>query len=229
MIDDLIKNSGLNADGPASVSALEDKFSSGIFRSPSDKYQIELPDRHLSPDSVVLLQSYHEAYRRLFKNGLMMEGPLATGTELDFSLLISPLSKILETELNLSVAQWFRAQVGIPMPAYYHRDMEDWTPTAAQAGEYSSVEVDFCRKNMTIGGIIKLLRHHGGRGTLPAWITRHAGFTDTCDRLRKTRNTAAHGGYATRKDFEDTHAAFTELADGGAFASLAALRDEMMR
>ncbi len=96
MIDPTSKNllKSFAADGVGGVSdisSLEDKFSSGIFRSPSDQYIIETPCRGLSDPSQVLLVSYNETYRRLFRNRMTVAGSLHTEPrEIDFSLLISP-------------------------------------------------------------------------------------------------------------------------------------------
>lgn len=209
-----------------SISALEDKFSSGIFKSPSDQYHIESSGTCFEKESEILLQTYNEAYRRLFKNKLLTDSSLSIEPEdVDYSLLISPLSKILETELNLSIVQWFRAQVGIQMPRYYCEDIREWTPTAEQENEFRNIEVDFSSKKMSIGTTLKLLRHYDAKGTLPPVFAKHIGFIDTCDRLRKTRNIAAHSGYAKLNDFEKAHNAFTELLENGFFDSLAEIRE----
>lgn len=234
MIDPTSKNllKSFAADGVGGVSdisSLEDKFSSGIFRSPSDQYIIETPCRGLSDPSQVLLVSYNETYRRLFRNRMTVAGNLHTEPrEIDFSLLISPLSKILETELNGSIGQWFRAQVGIPMPQYWCEDMPGWRPTPAQEAEFGGIDVDFGKRSITIGGTIRLMRHYLDRGKLPASLARHKGLVDTCDRLRRHRNTAAHSGTADRADFEECHADFTELASGGVFVSLDGIRRELL-
>ena len=221
-----LKTSGDNSEHVNSISALEDKFSSGIFRSPSDRYFIELSCQYLEKESVILLQTYNETYRRLFKNNMLMDSALSIEMdEIDFSLVISPLAKILETELNFSIVQWFRAQVGVPMPQYYHEDMRDWVPTAEQENEYRYIDVNFKNKSMTIGTTIRLLRHYDAKKTLPGPLAKHTGFIDACDRLREARNIAAHSGYADRNAFEGSFSAFSELKDRGVFASLAEIKE----
>jgi hypothetical protein len=232
MFDPTSKNLLKSSAGPTGVSdisSLEDKFSSGIFRSPSDGYLIETPCRGLGDASQVLLQGYNEAYRRLFRDRMTMTGSLLTEPrEIDFSLLISPLSKILETELNGSIGQWFRAQVGVPMPQYYCAEMDGWRPTPAQEAEFGHFDVDFGKPSITIGGIIRLMRHYQDKGALPASLARHPGLIDTCDRLRRHRNTAAHSGTADRVEFEKCHADFTALASGGVFVSLDGIRGSLL-
>ena len=143
--------------------------------------------------------------------------------DLDYSILVMSLSKILEIELNVSLVQWFRSTLGIEMPAYfkkYKRSRETYTLLPSEVLVNDPWPIDFNKRkrgnwNAPGMGETKLItKTFMMERDLPKEISSYEHLLMYWDPIHKQRNRAAHTETVSREDFKTVLHSFEGILEG---------------
>ena len=185
-------------------------------------------DKRLEDSSKITLDTFNRAFADTFRkhihDNLTPINYPKYPERLDFSMLINPLGKIFETEINCSVIQWLRYQHGIEMPDYYNQvkpNTQCW---------YMNVDLNKSSNHqlstIAIGTALELIIKC--QKELPNEIgSSSSDFFCIWKDIRNKRNAASHPGVVNEKDFIEFYHSFCELITKGWFTRLMDLKTKL--
>ncbi len=197
-------------------------------------------DSRMEEESKLILDTFNEAYRRVFAEIMTASSSLPAlecKDEMplrDFSMLMTPLSRILELELNLSLIQLIRQKNGVEMPVYFDkvdpavpseiRIKDKVYPINAYNRNRSDGGTGLCR--MTLGDIYYLLKEYDS--SMPGYIKCFASdFLQTLHSIKELRNCASHASICDEQSFIKIHRHFCNIVRNGWFKSFMDLKVEL--
>ena len=182
-------------------------------------------DERLEDSSKIALDTFNRAFADTFRKrihaNLIRIDYQKHPEQLDFSMLINPLGKIFETEINCSIIQWLRYLTGVEMPDFYNRvkpNTQCW---------YMNVDLNKSFNNqlstIPIGTALELIMKC--QSELPDEIgNSSSNFFSIWRDIRNRRNAASHPGVVDEKDFVAFYRSFCELITEGWFTQLMNLK-----
>lgn len=195
----------------SSLSNIQDRCSNAgaeLLKS-SDDFSIIIKDDRLSDESLTLITSYNETFRRLFKNTMMLGSLSIEPSQLDYSLLINPLAKVLETELNLSLMPWIKKN-----SKQFERDLCD--------------EKGNTRNSFTLGEICVISTRLLDCECFPKEVVNPKEFIHLLKKIRDLRNSASHTGCTNRADFEEFHSVFSNFITLGYLDAIMSIKRTLL-
>lgn len=216
--------------GIRSLSEIQNNFSQNTTNRMKDPFDLTIGpiDDRLEQESNILIGTFNETFRRVFKTKFLFGMMDIEPEELDYSQLITPLAKVVETEINLSLVQWIRQSQGIEMPEYFNKVKPD--------------------NNILFENVVDLNRNYNGRlcgltlgqactitskmyqdGKYPHEIKNPGDFIEQWKVINIYRNSASHSGRTQQEDFKKFYVAFSLLLSMGVFSELMDIKERLSR
>lgn len=152
---------------------------------------------------------------------------LKNNIELDYSPLAAALGNIIEEEVNASIIEFIRLQLGIPMPDYYkiYHGGDNYKYKISTGSRIINIDAKdrdvqirrgtFARRTTPIGDtsfvIRQLIDYSGSISKEEMGVLGTTTFTDDLLNFGNLRNKAAHPGVLSLSDFKRMHASFWKV------------------
>lgn len=210
-----------------SLDRVEDRFTTGLFISPTSNYEVVLSQMGFDIKSLTFIKTYNELYRRNFKSRIIINTSLSARDELDFSPLINELAKLFELELNLSIVQWMRQREGIEMPTFYNKYKDDNKEYIQGKVNFNQRDRDGSLRGVPIGSAYCYAENLFRQSIFPDGFTSPKEILSIWNKIREVRNMASHTSVSTFADYEKMILNFRKLIDNGYFEELINLKERL--
>lgn len=172
------------------------------------------------------------AYARV-KSVLMSPMEFDIQDDLDCAPAAICLGKVLEVELNTSIVQWVRRQLGAEMPRHFCRRVPDGDMTVSVFQNRAAIDLNAGNNRAlykrTIGEVVALCRYLGPKIPIPnEWDPANwSQVTDLFEAIRRVRNRGAHSEQVGPEEVTDMEAAFKALEERGDLLRLLRMKSEL--
>ncbi len=164
-------------------------------------------DSRLEESSKSKIGTFETVYNDTFLEKTRMPIESYGYSDLEYAPLVTLLSTILETELNMSVYQAIRQKYGVDISRYYNKKKKG--ATCVRIGK---APIDLGEASQMMGSLHMLLCHE--KEYLSSLIKNSDEFCQILDDIREIRNDASHGKSISKGGFlkfYDTFAQFYNL------------------
>lgn len=168
---------------------------------------------------------------KIFLKSANMINSLLTSEEIDYSAVTIGYSKFFEREVNLSIVQLIRKELGINMPYYYEQYCD-------VNGNYfvkidNDFKVNFNMQERTSGKYLppglgqSLICFNTMSKQLVYYISKYKELISLGKKLNSIRNKSAHPDLINKKDVDNIKEIIVELYIQGAFKEMISIKEKL--
>lgn len=202
-----------------------------IYRQNLGNINTNTYDLELEKESLIILNTF-DFLKRIYIRILNL-----FNSNLDYSPLITSVSKIFEIEINLSLVQWVRKDLGIEMPAYFNKyknDPRDYSIKPQLPQLRNAIGINFnshlhnTYKPPEIGKTYYVFVYlKDVFNKYPEQITNFDSFLNLWNEFRILRNNSIHGVNATAESFNRIHHLHTSLINDNYYHDIILLKNSL--
>lgn len=202
-----------------------------IYRQNLGNINTNTYDLELEKESLIILNTF-DFLKRIYIRILNL-----FNSNLDYSPLITSVSKIFEIEINLSLVQWVRIDLGIEMPAYFNKyknDPRDYSIKPQLPQLRNAIGINFnshlhnTYKPPEIGKTYYVFVYlKDVFNKYPEQITNFDSFLNLWNEFRILRNNSIHGVNATAESFNRIHHLHTSLINDNYYHDIILLKNSL--
>ena len=169
-------------------------------------------DSRLEDSSKSKVGTFEKVYNDIFLEKTRIPIESYGYSDLEYAPLVTLLSTILETELNLSVYQAIRQKYGVDISRYYNKRRKGpWI-------EIGRTSMNLGEERQMMGCLQKLIERE--KSYISSYLKDVDEFCQLLDQIRETRNDASHGVYISKERFIDFYATYAGLFNHHIFSLL---------